>query len=230
MRDVEERMLYGGAAQVDDTGLVALLVGAGAGALIDATGGLECLGQIGVRELMSRHGLQPSPACRLAAAVELARRIRGLRKRRGERIERMEDVERLFGPALRVEVRERFCTIALDARNQVLGEALVVDGTQATVEVYPRQAFAALLREDAAAALFVHNHPSGDPTPSAEDLRLSMELLQVGEVVGVPVLDHVVIAASGAMSAMPGGRSLRSVRAVPGRRKRMTNRLPRGRP
>jgi DNA repair protein RadC len=87
--------------------------------------------------------------------------------------------------------------MALDFRHRVLRDLRVARGSLTGVEVHPRDTFRELIRIGAAAVIFCHNHPSGDPTPSAQDIELTRRLREVGELCGITVLDHVVVASSG---------------------------------
>ena len=86
------------------------------------------------------------------------------------------------------------------------GEHRIAEGHLGGVEVHPRELFRPLIREGAAAAILVHNHPSGDPSPSAEDVALTERMRAAGDLVGIPVLDHVIIARSGFSSLVPRGK------------------------
>jgi DNA repair protein RadC len=95
--------------------------------------------------------------------------------------------------------------LALDCKLRLQGEVRVAIGAANRVDVDLREAFRALVLERAVAALFVHNHPSGDPTPSADDYRLSKRLVAAGQVLGIRVVDHVIIGRDGYASALHGG-------------------------
>jgi DNA repair protein RadC len=96
--------------------------------------------------------------------------------------------------------------VALDARNRPLSRHLVAQGSLASCMVHPREVFAPLVRRRAAAAILVHNHPSGDPTPSPEDERLTERLVEAGRLLGIAVLDHLVVARDGYYSFRDAGR------------------------
>jgi DNA repair protein RadC len=102
-------------------------------------------------------------------------------------------VFRHFHERLRDRKKEVFLTLLLDAKNRVLREIQVSEGSLNASIVHPREVFAPVIRESAAAVLFVHNHPSGDPTPSREDLELTGRLREAGTLMGVRVLDHIII-------------------------------------
>jgi DNA repair protein RadC len=100
-------------------------------------------------------------------------------------------------PRLRGLLQEVFIVIALDARNAIMTEVEIARGSLTSVDVHPREVFRPLIRLAAAGAVVCHNHPSGDPTPSPDDVALTRRLRRAGNLVGIPVLDHVVVGAEG---------------------------------
>jgi DNA repair protein RadC len=92
---------------------------------------------------------------------------------------------------------EEFWAIGLDARHRVVFDEMLARGSLTGVEIHPRDVFRRLIRSGVAAVIFTHNHPSGDPAPSRADLELTTRLREVGEVCGIPVLDHVVVGTDG---------------------------------
>ena len=108
-------------------------------------------------------------------------------------------------PVLHRRRQERFFVVALDARNRVIRRHLVAVGSLSSVTVHPREVFAPLIRDRAAAALLVHNHPSGDPTASVEDIDLTRRMLEAGRLLGIPVLDHLIIGRDGYTSLRDDG-------------------------
>ncbi|MAE94776.1 MAG: hypothetical protein CL910_08965 [Deltaproteobacteria bacterium] len=116
-----------------------------------------------------------------------------------------EDVFRHFHPRLRDARQEQFLVVLLDGRHRVLGEARASEGTLTASLVHPREVFRPALREGAAAIVLVHNHPSGDPSPSTEDRAVTQRLVRAGELLGIQVLDHVVVAERGWRSLREDG-------------------------
>ncbi len=116
------------------------------------------------------------------------------------------EVVALLGGGLARRRHERFYVVALDARNRVIRRHLVAAGSLTTCIVHPREVFAPLLRDRAAAAILLHNHASGDPQPSPEDETLTARLVEVGRLIGIPVLDHVIVARRGYLSFRDEGR------------------------
>src|SRR5262249_16390116 len=129
----------------------------------------------------------------VAAALEMGRRATATPLRAGGAVKDAEAVHAHFRGRLPQLDREVFYVLLLDGKNRVQGEVRVSEGSLTAALVHPREVFAPAIREAAAALILVHNHPSGDPTPSAEDRAITERLRQVGELVGIRVLDHVVI-------------------------------------
>lgn len=166
-------------------------------------------------ELAAHRGVGRAKAAQIKAALELGRRV--LEEERGvpARIHGPADVAALVMEEMRHLEQEQFKVILLDTKNQVLDVELVSSGTLNTTIVHPREIFKLAIRRAANAIILVHNHPSGDPTPSPEDRRLTSELIAAGNLLGIDVHDHVII----------GDRryfSLRQGQGVVGRRCRRT--------
>jgi DNA repair protein RadC len=125
------------------------------------------------------------------------RRYRG---RKLPEIRGPDDVVRLVGPKLRKETREHFLVLLLNARHEVMGQETVSVGSLNASIVHPREVFRPAVVASAAATVLAHNHPSGDPEPSEEDLAITKRLVQVGELLGISVLDHVIVAKHGCVS------------------------------
>jgi DNA repair protein RadC len=199
---------------LSDEELVALLLGTGskrepvsvlAARLLAETGGLGGLERSGVGELSGRRGVGASKASRLIAAIELGRRVVARPLPRGMRIQSSRDVDAALRPRLAHAPTEQFIAIPLDAKNRPLGEIRVASGGLTACPVAPADVFRSLVREAAAAVVFVHNHPSGEPTPSADDVALTERLRRAGEILGVRVLDHVIVGQEGYFSFLDAG-------------------------
>jgi DNA repair protein RadC len=200
-----ERLWARGAAAVSDEELLAILVGSGvrgrpaievAHEVLRRGGGVATLSRASPRELAQVVGIGTSRASQVVAAFELGRRAIERATRRTT-LSRAADVHRRLAPRLAGLQQEVFIVIGIDVRNRVLDEVEVARGSVAGVEVHPREVFRPLIRMAAAAAVLVHNHPSGDPSPSHEDLELTRRLREVGQLLGLPVIDHVVIGDQG---------------------------------
>jgi len=194
-----------GPAALRDDELVALLLRTGASRRSALTLASSLLGERGidglalatVSELCLRSGIGPAKAASIVAAVELGRRLAERCLEPGERIRVPADIHAAFHPRLRGAPQEEFHVVLLDARHCMVRSVLVSRGTLTASLVHPREVFGPALREAAAAVVLVHNHPSGDPSPSAEDRQLTDRLVRVGELLGIPVLDHVIVADRG---------------------------------
>lgn len=204
-----ERLLALGAEALSDAELVALLLrtgGSGRDALALATtllgqhGGVQGLATTVGLELANTPGVGPAKSASLVAALELGRRVAARRLRPGDAVRGPADVFRHFHARLRDVRHERFLVLLLDGRHRLLREVVISQGTLTASLVHPREVFRPALREAAAAVVLIHNHPSGDPTPSTEDREITGRLAEAGQLVGIPVLDHVVVAERGWVS------------------------------
>ena len=199
-----ERLWALGPAALTTAELLAILLGTGgegasvldvAGRLLDvADGSLRRLARRPGAELLRAHGIGPTKAARLLAAFEIGVRLAREERPPVVRIREPEDVARLFEARLRDLQVEEFHLLALDSQSQVLREVLVTRGLLNSSLVHPREVFRAAIAEAAAGIIVVHNHPSGDPTPSAEDRSVTQQLAAAGRLLDVPLYDHVIIA------------------------------------
>jgi DNA repair protein RadC len=199
-----ERLWELGPAALTAAELVAILVGTGgpggdalavAGALLaPGDGSLRRLAGRPPSELMRLAGIGPAKAARLVAALELGRRLGTERRPVAPRVRSPEDVVRLVGPRLRDLPVEEFRLLALDSQSRVLRDLLVTRGLLNSSLVHPREVFRAAIAEAAAGVVLVHNHPSGDPTPSPEDQAVTRQLVAAGDLLDLPVYDHVIVA------------------------------------
>jgi DNA repair protein RadC len=191
-------LAYSGADRLADLELVAAVLSGDeakrrqrAESLLAEVGSLWGLLRIGV-EALTELGLSPSEALRLSAALELGRRAL-IEPATRTAVREPIDAYRCVAPLLLGTPRERFLVVVLDVKNRPRHVACVTEGSVDTCPVDPREVFGPALRERGSAVLVAHNHPSGDPTPSAEDLALTERLAQAGQVVGVPLLDHIIV-------------------------------------
>jgi DNA repair protein RadC len=210
----QERLFRHGAEVLSDAELLALLLRTGApgeraldaaASLLRSRGGLPGLARSVAPELLRARGIGPAKAASLLAAFELSRRIAGRRLRAGTTFRDPSDVFAHFHPQLRDAPQERFAIVLLDGRHRVLREEVISLGTLTASLVHPREVFRPALRDCAAGLILVHNHPSGDPTPSAEDREVTERLAAAGELLGVCVLDHVIVAERGYCSLREEG-------------------------
>ncbi len=140
-----------------------------------------------------RFGIPPAGAVRLACAFELGRRAGSAERPSAPACHSAEAVHAVVAEELAGRERERFLVLLLDGKHRLQRVEQVSEGTLTTSLVHPREVFRAAIREAAAAVIAVHNHPSGDPEPSAEDLEVTRRLRRAGCLLGIPLLDHVVV-------------------------------------
>jgi DNA repair protein RadC len=209
-----ERLFRLGGETLTDAELLALLLGTGgrgsgaretAERLLRRHGSLAALARSGPDELFRSRGLGPARTASLLAAFEMGRRLAARRLPEGTPIRDPSDVFRHFHARLRDAPRECFLTLLLDGRHRLLREELVSQGTLTASLVHPREVFRPALQACAAARVLVHNHPSGDPTPSPEDREVTRRLARAGEILGIQVVDHVIVAERGYCSLREEG-------------------------
>lgn len=147
-------------------------------------------------EICTLEGIGEVKAASIIAAVELGRRsLRGAV--RGERMASSADVYNTFRPAMLNERVEVFSCAMVDAKLRLIRTQLISRGTLTASIVHPRESFTPAIRSAASGVIFAHNHPSGDPVPSEEDRRITVKLAEVGELLGIPMLDHVIVGRDG---------------------------------
>ncbi len=211
-----ERLQAMGPGALSDTELLTILVGSGtasasapavASRLLASFGDLRGLAVALHDELQTSLGIGAARACMLQAAFELGRRASGCRPLRGRPLGRASDVWTHLRARLALNPVEEFWALGLDVRNRIQTEVCLARGSLTGVEVHPRDVFRPLIRGAVAAVIFCHNHPSGDPSPSRQDVELTDRLRQVGDLCGISVLDHVVVAAEGFVSLAERGWS-----------------------
>jgi DNA repair protein RadC len=214
MAAVALRAPAGGLDDVSDLEVIATLLGHGrpraphfvrAQTLLGAFGGIAGLGEATEAELCRTPGVGEGFGSAIAAAVELGRRAVGRRPPRNRRLAGAPDVYEHYRARLGDRRVEEFWVLALDVRHRLIFETCIARGSLTGVEVHPRDVFRPLIRAAAAAVIFCHNHPSGDPTPSRQDLEITTRLKEVGTLCGIAVVDHVVVGAEGYVSFVDRG-------------------------
>ncbi len=203
-----ERLEQLGAGALSDVELLALVIGHGqrnrsAAAMARSLlrhGGLRELARGDPQEWRSEPGVGVASAARLAALFEVARRLAAPAPSRGLVIRRPRDLGRHLMSRYGAERAECFGVVLLDGRNRFLSERVLSRGGWSASVVRPREVFRQSLLAAAPALVLFHNHPSGDPTPSREDVGITRQILQAGELLGIRVLDHLVVGAEGFVS------------------------------
>ncbi len=198
----EERPLYRlhqhGTESLSNTELLALLLGTGeapglAQALLNSFGSLHQLARASQAQLRRIHGIGEAQAGRLLAFLELSRRLQAPAAEEKVRITSPADGANLLLPRLRHLEQEELHVILLDTRNRVLATQLVYRGSLNTSVVRIGEIFRAAIESSAAAIIIAHNHPSGDPSPSPEDVAVTRQIGQAGKLLGIELLDHLII-------------------------------------
>jgi len=174
--------------------------------LLAGCGGLEALAKSSHSRLRVFPGVGPAKLASVVAAVEIGRRLATRQLKRGDLVQSPRDVHLHFQQRMRFMRKEHFMVLLLDSRNRVMSESQISQGTLTASLVHPREVFRPAVSAAAAAVVLVHNHPSGDPAPSAEDLRVTRRLVEAGEIVGIRVVDHVVVAEHGFYSFQENGQ------------------------
>jgi DNA repair protein RadC len=209
MTDPREHALAFGVQTLADADLIVLLLGTGsagepvalsAAHLLEASGGLAALARLGPHALAGR-GIGPAKATRIAAALELGRRAL-LAQLAEERLvlDCFEHVVRWARPRLAALEHEEVWLLSLDGKYGLKCARRVAQGGLHGCALLTRDVLSPALRDGASAIVLVHNHPSGDPTPSPEDIAMTRAIRVAAELVGIPLLDHVIVARTGASS------------------------------
>lgn len=203
-----EKLLKHGPTTLSDAEILALLLGSGTHtsdgplsavelgrSLLQTYGSLHSISQRKPKELTRTRGVGPAKAAKLTAAFEVGRRVESQRKE-GERVQVTcpEDVAGVYGPLMRDLDKEVFKVVHLNTANVIIGDYTVSEGGLSSSVVEPRAVFEQAILDDAAAVICLHNHPSGNPEPSREDIRITHQLADAGDTMGIPVHDHLIIA------------------------------------
>lgn len=198
-----ERLWAVGPGALTPQELLAILLGTGtrgrdalavaAEVLAKSDGSLRRLATRPTAEIARISGVGRIKAARVGAALELGRRVGAEAEPPPERIRGPDDVRRYYALRLRDLPVEEFHVLALGSQSQILADLLITRGILNSSLVHPREVFRAAIAEAAAGIIVVHNHPSGDPTPSADDRAVTRQLVDAGRLLDMPVYDHVVI-------------------------------------
>jgi DNA repair protein RadC len=206
-----ERAIAEGVGALGDVELAAVLLGTGcagrpaalvAAALLEQFGGLAGLARVGPSALADHPGVGVAKAVRLAAALELGRRVACRAAEPRAPVRTSAEVAAWFAPRVAALDHEEMWVLALDGRNHLRGARRVAVGGLHGCAVAARDIVRAALADAASAMVLVHNHPSGDPTPSVEDVAMTRAVAEAATVVGTPLVDHVVVVVGGRYASM----------------------------
>ncbi|WP_435925696.1 RadC family protein [Paenibacillus sp. DYY-L-2] len=197
-----ERMLRYGAGVLSQTELLAILLRTGtrnesaihmAQRLLAEIGGIRGIMDLSLDELTKMKGIGPAKAVQIKAGIELGQRLAKARTPEARIIRSPRDAADQVMEELRYLQKEHFVCLFLNTKNHIIAQETLSVGSLNASIVHPREVFRAAIKCSSASIVCVHNHPSGDPSPSPEDIRMTDRLCRAGEIVGIDVLDHIVI-------------------------------------
>lgn len=197
-----ERMHKLGSHALSNAELLAILLRTGtyaesavqlAQTVLTEFGSLRSLVDLSTEELIQIKGIGPAKAMQIKAGIELGRRLARSTMNDTHTIRSPQDVVTLMAEDMRYLQKEHFVCLFLNTKNHVLAQETLSIGTLNASLVHPREVFRAAIKRSSASIICVHNHPSGDPTPSPEDIELTKRLIEAGRMIGIEVLDHVIL-------------------------------------
>ncbi|OYD08591.1 RadC family protein [Paludifilum halophilum] len=197
-----ERMTQRGASHLSNGELIAILLRTGtssesvvtlANRVLSQTGGLKGLADMNLSEMVQIRGIGPAKAIQVLAGIELGRRISRAIPDERAAIRSPRDAADYVMDELRYLSQEHFICLFLNTKNRVIDKRCIFVGSLNASVVHPREVFREAIRRSSAGVVCVHNHPSGDPTPSREDIHVTQRLFEAGQIVGVDLLDHIII-------------------------------------
>lgn len=200
-----EKLIKSGPENLSSAELLAIILRTGskgqsaldhAKTFISSCGGFRKIEQLSIAEIKSIKGIKgigPAKAAQIKAVFEIAKRYAAEKIEIGEKFQNSRQVFNHFHESMRTKKKEVFVAMLLDGKNRMMRDVTVSEGCLTSSIVHPRELFNHVIRDSAANVILVHNHPSGDPAPSKEDRDITKRLKEVGELVGVKVLDHIII-------------------------------------
>lgn len=197
-----EKLKALGAGALTNAELLAILIRTGnrhesavqiATRILSQGGGLRKLPDLSLEELQENKGIGPDKAVTIKASLELGCRLATLPRETGGSITNPGQVAELFMEELRYKKKEFFKILLLNTKNHIIAKEEISVGSLSASIVHPREIFNLPLRKSAASVILCHNHPSGDPSPSPEDLEVTRRLVDAGNILGITVRDHLII-------------------------------------
>ena len=198
-----ERLLKLGAEALSAQEIIALILGRGvkdesvmvtAQKLVSKFGNLKNIAAASIEELTEIKGIGTAKAAQIKAAFELSKRLENSSNDDHKTtVKSPEDAIKAVRNQLKGKKKEHFMVLSLDTRNHLINTKVISVGSLDTSIVHPREVFAEAISSTAASVIFAHNHPSGDPTPSEDDIKLTKRLAKAGEIMGIEVLDHIIV-------------------------------------
>jgi DNA repair protein RadC len=197
-----EKLMNHGAEALSNAELLAILLRVGsqnesavqvATRVLTQSGGLRNLPDLALEDLQKNKGIGPDKAVTIKAALELGSRLATMPRDLAGSITNPRQAADLFMEELRYKKKEYFKILLLNTKNQIISKEEISVGSLSASIVHPREIFIAPLRKSAASVILIHNHPSGDPSPSQEDLEVTRRLVDAGSILGIAVRDHIII-------------------------------------
>ena len=198
-----EKLLREGSDRLSTTEILAILINSGTKEIsaIEIAAQLLSMDKRGVRflaecspeELGRIKGMGQAKICTVLAAVELGKRIAAAPVRDRNLIRSSSDIADLFMEKMRYYKKEHFVSLMINAKGEIIEETEVSIGDLCSSSTHPREVFVDAVKRSAGSVVFLHNHPSGDPSPSDTDIRTTKRLIEAGTILGIPVLDHIII-------------------------------------
>ena len=198
-----EKLLHYGSSSLSTAELLAIIIRTGASdkSALELANELMAMDRDGLRhmvdcapeELMTVKGMGRAKACQVIAAVELGRRIAATPPTKGDAITNSGDIADLFMERLRYEKKEHFFCLMLNSKGEILEETEISVGDLNSSVTHPREVFTRAIKRSAGSVAFIHNHPSGTAEASKADIDTTKRLVEVGNLVGIPVIDHIII-------------------------------------
>ena len=198
-----EKLLKKGSRYLSNAELLALIIRTGnknrtavelAQDVLNFYGGLEGIQDLSCEEFKSINGIGTAKAAQIRAVIELSHRISNLKNSKRDLVSNPIQAAELLAGEMRFLKQEVLRVILLDVKNKVIAAPEISRGGLSSSIVHPREVFKEAIRRSSAALILVHNHPSGDPTPSADDLSITKKLVKTGKIIGIEVIDHIIIA------------------------------------
>ncbi len=211
-----EKLLLRGAKSLTDSELIAILLRTGSKGtsvlnlakelLKKNNDSLAMLATKSVAELKKEKGIGKDKAATLAAAFELSRRLSYADKLKSKKkITSPQDAAEIFVPLLRDEMKEKFIVVCLNSANRIIKYEEISTGNLNSSLVHPREVFKVAIDNLAASLILVHNHPSGNPQPSSEDIKVTKKLIEAGNIFEIKIIDHLIVAGNNFTSFVEKG-------------------------
>ena len=197
-----EKMFFEGIESLTNEELLAILIDTGnkevsaiglANRILIKSGGIKGLADMDLKSLQEINGIGPAKSARIFAAMELSKRISKILSKHKFDINSPSSIANLFMEELRYKKKEVVKVLLLDTKNNIISDLLVSEGSLNASIVHPREVYLEAVKRSANKIIVVHNHPSGDPSPSNEDIKITKRLYDSGEILGIELLDHVII-------------------------------------